>query len=147
MAITFAELVKLGIQKESEAEAFYRYWAGKLNDPGGQTLLTELAEEEAKHRVFFENLKESDMRGGQAGEVMDLHMSDYLLSDDISEQSSIQDVLITAIKREAKAIKFYSDLAAQSSNMRSSFEKLAAEEKKHKLRLETYYDDYILTED
>ena len=147
MAMTFVELVKLGIQKESEAEAFYRYWAGKLTDAGGQNLLSELADEEIKHRIFFENLKESDMQQGPATDVMDLHMSDYLVSDEISEESSIQDVLIGAIKREANAIKFFTDLAGQSGAMRSTFEKLAAEEKKHKLRLETYYDDNILTED
>ncbi len=31
--------------------------------------------------------------------------------------------------------------------MQPTFERLAAEEKKHKLRLETFYDDNILTED
>ena len=147
MAMTFAELVKLGIEKESGAEAFYRHWASSLSDPGARILLSELAEEEIKHRIFFENLKESDLQQGQAPQVLDLHMSDYLVSEEISEQSSVQDVLISAIHREANAIKFFTDLATQSSQMRSVFEKLAAEEKKHKLLLETYYDDNILTED
>lgn len=147
MAMTFAELVKLGIEKESAAEAFYRHWASALSDPGPMALLAELAEEELKHRIFFENLKETDMQQGQAPQVLDLHMSDYLVSEEISEQSSVQDVLISAIHREANAIKFFTDLAAQSGKMRSTFERLAAEEKKHKLRLETFYDDNILTED
>ena len=147
MAMTFAELVKLGVQKESDAEAFYRHWASSLSDPGARALLSELAEEEIKHRIFFENLKETDMQQGQAPQVLDLHMSDYLISKDISEQSSVQDVLISAIQREANAIKFFTNLAAQNSQMRATFEKLAAEEKKHKLLLETYYDDNILTED
>ena len=147
MAMTFAELVKLGVEKESEAEAFYRHWALSLGDPGARTLLSELADEEIKHRVFFENLKEADLQQGQAPQVLDLHMSDYLISEEISEQSDVQDVLISAIHREANAIKFFTNLAAQSSQMRSTFEKLAAEEKKHKLLLETYYDDNILTED
>ena len=129
MAMTFAELVKLGVEKESDTEAFYRYWAKNLSDAGGQNLLSELADEEVKHRVFFENLKESDMQQGPTAEVMDLHMSDYLVSEKISEESSIQDVLIGAIKREANAIKFFTDLAGQSGAMRSTFEKLAAEEK------------------
>lgn len=147
MAMTFAELVKLGIQKESTTEAFYRRWASKLTDPGARTLLSELADEEVKHRVFFENLKPPDVKQGQAADVLDLHMSDYLVSKEISEDSSTQDVLISAIHREADAIKFFTDLAVQASTMHSTFENLAAEEKKHKLRLETFYDDYILTED
>ena len=147
MAMTFAELVKLGIQKESTTEAFYRRWASKLADPGARALLAELADEEVKHRVFFENLKQPDIQQGQAADVLHLHMSDYLVPKEIAEDSSTQDVLISAIHREAGAIKFFTDLAAQAGTMQSTFENLAAEEKKHKLRLETFYDDYILTED
>ena len=147
MAMTFAELVKLGVKKESDAEAFYRHWASRLSDHGARTLLSELAEEEVKHRIFFENLKESDLQQGQTPQVLDMHMSDYLVPEEISEQSGVQDVLISAIHREANAIKFFTDLAAQNSQMRATFEKLAVEEKKHKLLLETYYDDNILTED
>ena len=147
MAMTFAELVTLGIEKESGAEAFYRRWACTLADPGARTLLSELADAEVKHRILFENLKESELQESQAPRVLDLHMSDYLVSEEISEESSVQDVLISAIHREANAIKFFTDLAGQAGKMRSTFEGLATEEKKHKLRLETYYDDYILTED
>ena len=147
MPMTFDELVQLGIKKETDTEAFYRYWAQRLADPGARVLLSELAEEEIKHRVFFENLKETDMKSSKADEVLDLHIGDYLLPEEISEGSSIQDVLITAIHREESAIKFFSDLAAQAAKMQATFERLAAEEKKHKLRLETFYDDNILTED
>ena len=103
MAMTFAELVKLGVEKESQAEAFYRHWASKLENPGAKTLLSDLAEQEVKHRVFFENLKETDIQQDQAPKVLDLHMSDYLVSREISEDSSTQDVLISAIHREANA--------------------------------------------
>ncbi len=147
MAMTFAELVRLGIKKEADTEAFYRYWAEKLSDPGARTLLDELAQEELKHRVFFENLKETDIQQGKSPSVLDLHIGDYLLSKEISEDSSIQDVLISAIHREAGAIKFFTDLAGQGGKMQATFEQLALEEKKHKLRLEAWYDDNILTED
>ena len=147
MAMTFAELVQLGVKKETDTEAFYRYWAQRLADPAARVLLSELAEEEVKHRVFFENFKETDMKSSKADEVLDLHIGDYLLPEEISKGSSVQDVLISAIHREESAIKFFSDLAAQAGNMRPTFEQLAGEEKKHKLRLETFYDDNILTED
>ncbi len=147
MAMTFDELVQLGIKKESDTEAFYRYWSEHVPDPGAQTLLSALAQEEVKHRVFFENLTESDIQQSQPNEVLDLHIGDYLVVQEISENSSIQDVLISAIHRETGAIKFFSDLAAKGGKMQSTFEQLASEEKKHKLRLETFYDDHILTED
>ena len=147
MAMTFDELVQAGIQKESDTGAFYRYWSEQLTDSGARVLLSELAREEAKHRIFFENLKEADIQPSQTDQVLDLHIGDYLLAEEISQGSSVQDVLISAIHREESAIKFFSDLAAQAGNMRATFEQLAGEEKKHKLRLETFYDDNILTED
>ncbi len=146
MAMTFDELVQAGIQKETDTEAFYRYWAEQLADPGARVLLSELAEEEAKHCVFFQNLKETDIQPGKTDQVLDLHIGDYLLAEDISQDSSIQDVLISAIHREDSAIKFFSHLAGRAGKMQSTFERLAGEEKKHKLRLETFYDDNILTE-
>ncbi len=121
--------------------------AQRLADPGAQTLLSELAEEEIKHRVFFENLKQTDIQPGQPAEVLDLHIGDYLLAEEISQDSSIQDVLISAIHREESAIRFFEYLVGQGGTMQPTFERLAGEEKKHKLRLETFYDDNILTED
>lgn len=148
MAMTFIELVCLGIEKETDTEAFYRYWSEQLTDSGARVLLSELAQEEAKHRIFFENLKETDMQSStKADEVIDLHVGDYLQAEEISPNSSIQDVLISAIHRESSAIEFFTRLASQGGQMQSTFECLAAEEKKHKLRLETFYDDNILTED
>ena len=147
MAITLDELIRLGIDKETQTEQFYRYWAQRLADPGAKVLLSDLADEESKHRVFFENLKPSDIETGPAPKVMDLHIGDYLVERQISEDSQAQDVLISAIHRETTAIKFFTDLAQQSGKMRPTFERLASEEKKHKLRLETFYDDAILTDD
>ncbi len=147
MAMTFAELVRLGVEKETQTEQFYRHWADRLVDPGAKVLLSDLAEEESKHRVFFENLKEGDLQKAPTPEVLDLHIGDYLVERKICEDSDIQDVLISAIHREGTAIKFFTDLAQQSNKMSPTFESMASEEKKHKLRLETFYDDNILTED
>ena len=147
MAMNFADMVRLGIKKESETEAFYLHWAERLTDPGARVLLSELAQEEAKHRVFFENLKETDVEQAAPDEVLNLHIGDYLVEKEISEDSSAQDVLISAIHREDSAIKFFEYLVSQGGTMQPTFERLAVEEKKHKLRLETFYDDNILTED
>jgi len=121
-------------------------WSSKATysvDSSGKTYVNW----EFKHRVFFENLKETDMQPGKADQVLDLHIGDYLVKKEISEDSSIQDVLISAIHREESAIKFFEYLAGRGGTMQPTFERLAGEEKKHKLRLETFYDDNILTED
>ena len=59
------------------------------------------------------------------------------------------DILRLAMKREEKALKFYSDFAVQSHNQEHTkiFQILAQEESKHKLKLETFYDDQFYGED
>ncbi len=58
---------------------------------------------------------------------------------------SYDDILRIAIKREEKALKFYTDLAetAEAEALIKVFRVLGQEEAKHKLRLETLLDDYL----
>ena len=60
-----------------------------------------------------------------------------------------QDILIFAARKEQKAIRFYTILAAKAagSEERKLFELLAAKEMDHKLRLETEYESRYLVED
>jgi len=57
--------------------------------------------------------------------------------------------LLLAIKREVGAITLYDNLSsrAEDDDLRSTFEALAEEERRHKLRLETIYDDTFMRED
>jgi rubrerythrin len=56
-----------------------------------------------------------------------------------------KDILIVAMKREEKAMNFYNDFGEKTGDKehRKLFQLLAQEESKHKLRLETMYDDYM----
>ena len=57
-----------------------------------------------------------------------------------------QDALILAMKREKAAFRLYTDLAAATddADLKSTFEALAQEEARHKLKIEIEYDDRIL---
>jgi len=59
-----------------------------------------------------------------------------------------QDALIVAMKAEKAAFRLYSDIAGTTDNadLRGTFEALAQEEAKHKLRFEIEYDDRVLRE-
>jgi len=62
---------------------------------------------------------------------------------------SYQDALLVAIDREVAAIGLYAHLTSIciEEALCSIFDALAEEEKKHKLRLETIYDDTFMKED
>ncbi|MCK5733915.1 MAG: rubrerythrin, partial [Candidatus Latescibacteria bacterium] len=65
-----------------------------------------------------------------------------------SPDMSYQDALILAMKREEEAHQLYSDMGAWTNDpeLEKMFAMLAQEEAKHKLRLETEYDEYVLAE-
>ena len=56
-----------------------------------------------------------------------------------------RDILMLAIKREEKALALYNDLLvrADTENSQKVFKILCQEEAKHKLALESMYDDYM----
>ncbi len=78
----------------------------------------------------------------------DLHISDYLLDKEVAPDSTIQEIMIHAMKKEQKSYEFYKDMAkvVSSIEVKNLFEELAAEELDHKGRIETEYDDVIYKE-
>ena len=56
-----------------------------------------------------------------------------------------RDILMLAIKREEKALKLYNDLLKRVGDAQGQkiFKILCQEEAKHKLALETMYDDFM----
>jgi rubrerythrin len=55
------------------------------------------------------------------------------------------EMLQLAMKREEKALALYNDLLSRTEdeNQKKIFQMLCQEEAKHKLKLETMYDDYM----
>jgi rubrerythrin len=55
------------------------------------------------------------------------------------------EILMLAMKREEKSLKLYNDFLDQAETQESQklFKILCQEEAKHKLALETMYDDYM----
>jgi rubrerythrin len=55
------------------------------------------------------------------------------------------EILLLAMKREEKALKLYTDFLekADTDESKKLFKVLCQEEAKHKLALETIYDDYM----
>ena len=88
-------------------------------------------------------------RHWQRKKIPDLMISEYLVDRDTLEGAGLQDVLLFAIKREQQAVEFYSKMTGATSDAAAKrlCEKLVHEELKHKMRLETFYDDLFYGED
>ncbi len=146
-----AELLDSAIYKEIASQAIYVAAQSKTRDPGAKALMKELAKEEQGHSRRLKKLKEKDLPKlrWNRQKVPDLAVSDYLAGGNTLEGAGLQDALIFAMKREQQAIEFYAKMTGimRDEPARQLCESLVHEELKHKLRLETLYDDLFYQED
>ncbi len=147
---TLKEILDRATQNEANAYAFYSQAIDIVKDPSAKVLLKEFADIELKHKKTLENfdLSKIDEEHHKLKEPHDLHISQYLMDKEISPDSTVQDIMIYAMKKEQKAYEFYNNMAkvVSSIEVKNLFEELAAEELDHKGRIETEYDDVIYKE-
>jgi rubrerythrin len=142
------DILQFAIKREQEAHDFYVRLAGKTSFEGLKSVLTQFAQEELGHKQKLEKIEAGAESVPQLTEITDLKIADYTVSMQASDNMTYQDTLILAMNREKAAYRLYNDLASRTAdaNVKNLFLALAQEEAKHKLRFETEYDQYILTE-
>lgn len=145
------ELLDTAIYKEIAAQAVYEAGIKKTNDPAAKALMKELAREELGHTRKLKKLKEEGFskKDWHHEAVPNLLLSEHLTGGETLEGISFQDLLITAMKREQQAVEFYARMMGvlRDTTAKQLCEGLVHEELKHKLRLETLYDDLFYSED
>jgi rubrerythrin len=141
-------VLDFAIKREEEAFAFYMDLAGRIERPDMKTLFRQFAEEEKGHKAKLQGVKTGKQLLPAEKQVMDLQMSDYLVTEEPTEDVSYQKALILAMKKEKVSFKLYTDLAASapSDDLKNTFLSLAQEEAKHKLRFELEYDNEVMGE-
>lgn len=146
--ITSEQLLDLAIQMEAKGHEFYSTAAKLVKEPGARQLLEELAADEVHHEALFRKIQEDkDFAALATGEVpQDLKLSDYLVETALSERSTPQDIMVTAIKLEQNAVNLYSSWLEmfRGTEAETLIKGLVEEEKRHKTRLETTYNDIYL---
>lgn len=146
---TFKKVIDFAIGKEEEAATFYEDASTRADKANIKQMFKELVAIEQNHKRILEEINEKDVSEYAIRDIPNLRISDYLTEASLSLEMSYQDVLILAMKREEKAYALYADLAkdCRDKELQKVFQILAQEEAKHKLRFETEYDEYVLTED
>ncbi len=141
------DILAYAIGKEKEAVQFYTDLAGKENFKSVKETFEGFAGEEEKHVQLLQGLSsdKSKVEDYELKAVPDLKISDYLVETEYKEGMFMQDILRIAMKREEVAVKLYTDLATKTDNAEivKVLNILSQEEAKHKLILETMYDDFL----
>lgn len=146
---TLKGLIEFAIEKESESQGLYSILAKQTKSARAAAVFSELSEEEGKHSEALSKLDPEVIESLSPVEVADLKISDYLHEVSFSPDMTYQDILVFAMKNEEHSHHLYKGLAAHADDedVKKVFEFLARQEARHKLRLETEYDENILKED
>ncbi len=143
------DILDFAISKEVEAEQFYLSLCGEETLSGNRRTFEDFAKEERKHVKMLESLKAGGVvEGAEDYEfkwIKDIKRSDLVLDIDYKKGMHYRDILMLAIKREEKALLLYNELQdkADTDDSKNVFKILCQEEAKHKLALESMYDDYM----
>jgi rubrerythrin len=122
--------------------------AGLVKTPGLREFLLFLRGEEETHRRLLEELTAEEIGGLAPAFVPDLRLIDYLAEEKLTDDMSLQELLIFAAQKEKKAAELYDTLArmAEASGHHRVFEFLAGQERVHKLKIEAEYEKNVLQE-
>ena len=145
---TIDDILDFAIGEEEGAQRFYEELASSAGSGGMREVFEGFAREERGHKAKLEAIRKGRTGEGFAAGVQDLRLGDYLVDVEPTPETSYQEALILAMKKEKAAFRLYSDLAAAAPDeeLRNTFLGLAQEEARHKLRFEVEYDDNILTD-
>jgi rubrerythrin len=143
------EIIQFAIGKEEEAAQFYEGLSREERFSGKKEMFIDFSREERKHKKLLEGMLTGDLEENleeyRFKWITDIKRSDYV--DDIEYEPGMgyQDILMLAAKREEKALQLYNDLQekTETESAVKIFKVLCQEEAKHKLALETMYDDYM----
>ena len=142
-------ILDFAIQKELEAAEFYTDISKDEVFSGAGEMFEEFAREERKHQQMLENFKtrglSASMEDYKFKWITDIKRSNYVVDLEYHRGMGYNEILLLAMKREEKALQLYNDFLkkADSEESRTLFKVLCQEEAKHKLALETLYDDYM----
>lgn len=142
-------IIEYAIEKEKEAEEFYLSISKEATTSGIKEMFVSFAGEERKHQTTLENLLSNDIdeniRDYKLKWIADIKRSNYIVDMTYRKGMEYRDILQLAMKREEKALALYNDLQekSESEDQKRVFMILSQEEAKHKLALETEYDDFM----
>ncbi|MFP4528477.1 MAG: ferritin family protein [Candidatus Kapaibacterium sp.] len=144
----FQEIINFAIELEEQAAARYKDMRSMTKYDSSIKMLKDLERMEREHADTLRNLDKQEVEDYTRRDIPDMKIGEMMAETPPQKNMTYQEVLAHAIKSEEHSKKLYEGLAANSPSegLRNAFLKLADEEARHKLELETIYDNEIMRE-
>jgi len=143
--LTLKEVLEKAIQKEVEARLLYVDLSQKVNNKAAEESFQELAQQEQGHQNLLEQYRRGEFKDGalSSGQVVDYKIAEHLDQPEISPEMELKEVFLLAANREKASHEFYLSLARvhPAGEVKRLLEELAAQELKHKQRVEFLYTE------
>lgn len=145
------EILTFATDREKEAVEFYASLAKQATRASLKEIFEGFSKEEEKHVALLSDIagNKEKINAYEFKTITDLKISDYMVEKEYEEGMPMPEILKLAMKKEEAAVKLYTELASQTDHedAKKVFLILVQEESKHKLGLETMYDDYLADQD
>ena len=142
------DLIAKAVEKEEEANKLYTDAAAKAQHAEVKKLFTELAEQELEHKRILLDMDMDKLEKIAPQKISDPKLTQIVEPTALSDEFTLQEAVLFAIKREDEAHTFYKEFAelAEDSGLKNVFENLAAMEMGHKTSLKGMYEQNIYNE-
>jgi rubrerythrin len=143
--VTLEKILTKAIEKEIHSQSLYRSLSQKVNDRAAKVAFRELAQDEIGHQKLLERYLRGDIKEGTLshGQIVDYKLAEHLDQPALSVDMKLPEVFLLAANREMSSHEFYLGLAQihPEGEVKRLFEVLAAEELKHKRKVELLYTE------
>jgi rubrerythrin len=140
-------IIERAIKSEQEAYDFYIGLARLVEDREAKDTLEFLAREEKGHKEYLQKYRAEGF-AGDVRKAVDYKIAEHLTKPDIQKDIHSKDVYLIAANRELNAHNFYKGLAEihPAGEIREMLFQMAAEELKHKEKMEYLYANTAFTQ-
>ena len=145
-------MLNMAMKKEENAYKFYTRALDIAGLANVKDLFEELAAEEKKHQeVITGYIAEQKAKGAEwnpaeeLGETEEVGYTKYLMKTELAEDTTYQDALIVALKREERSYELFSNFykITRDEGTKNLFKRLMDDEINHLKMIEERYDKVI----
>ena len=145
MQITIRDVLRKAIAKEIEAQRMYRDLRKMVDDEAAQDAFQKLVRQEKGHQTLLEKYLRGDLKKGSLSHThaVDYKLAEHLEYPQLTSEMQLKDVYLIAANREVASHEFYYQLAQihPPGETKTLMENLAAQELKHKEKMEFMYSE------
>jgi rubrerythrin len=146
--VTLEEVIKFAVQREETAVQLYTEAAKKTTSIAARKMFEEFVVEEMGHKKVFSQMDLARAEQYKSSQVRDMGISKYLVDIELKPDMTYPEILQFAIKTEENAYQLYKAAAEGTDDpqLKKTLEVFADVELGHKKRIESIYDERVLTE-